>query len=104
MIKDLTEDERRLAGFMSEISEKCYSAGWMVDTEYVLWEAIISGPREFGHGKITKEEIEELNKLLNKTKTWIVFDDMKEEMAIPLDKWRTRFTEDISKDPGKLKW
>jgi hypothetical protein len=75
----------------------------MINTEYVLWDAIISGPRPFGHDKITRSEIEELSRLANKTKTWIVFDDIKEE-AIPLDTWQTRFSEDVAKDPSKLKW
>ena len=104
MTKDLTKEERRLADLMSKISERCYSAGWMTDTEYILWDAIISGPRGFGHDKITKEEIDELKNLSNQTGTWIVFDDEQEEIAIPLDNWETRFTEDISKDPRKLKW
>ncbi len=104
MRKDLTRDERRLADLMSEISEKCYSAVWMTDTEYILWDAVISGPRDFGHDKITKEEIDELRSLSNQTRRWIMFDDEQEEIAIPLDKWETRFIEDISKDPGKLKW
>jgi hypothetical protein len=104
MIHDLTEDERGLAELMSEISEKCYSAGWLEDLEYVLWDAVISGPRDFGHGKITQEEIDELSRISSMTKTWIVFDDEREETAIPLDKWRKQFTEDISKNPGKLRW
>ena len=104
MTKDLTKNERRLADLMSLISERCYGAGWMTDTEYILWDAIISGPRDFGHDKITKEEIDELRSLSNQTRTWIVFDDEQEEITIPLNKWETRFTEDISKDPRKLKW
>ena len=104
MTKDLTKDEKRLARIMSEISEKCYGAGWAADLEYVLWDAVKSGPRKYGQDKITKEEIDELKSLSNQTKTWIVFDDEKEEIAIPLDKWETRFAEEISKDPRKLKW
>ena len=104
MKTDLTEIERRLANLMSDISEKCYSAGWATNTEYVLWDAIISGPRDFGQDKITMEEIDELKKLSNRTGTWIVFDDNMEEVAIPLDKWRKRFSQDVSNDPSILKW
>ncbi|HEY5916319.1 MAG TPA: hypothetical protein VIU13_02925 [Chryseolinea sp.] len=89
---------------MSAISEKCYSAGWMGDSEYVLWDAVISGPRSFGCGKITQEDIDKLIGISNKTKTWIVFDDELEETAIPVDKWRKQFTEDTLKNPGKLQW
>lgn len=102
MRTDLTEDERKLADLMSEISENCYDAGWMLNTEYVLWHAVIAGPRSFGRGKITKEDIEELKRLSKATQTWIVFND-DQETALPLDKWKALFTDDVSKDPGKLR-
>jgi hypothetical protein len=99
----MTEDERQLSELMSGISERCYSAGWMQYLEYVLWDAVMSGPRNFGHGEITQEDINELTRISNRTKTWIVFDDIHEETAIPLERWEKQFTADIAKDPTKLK-
>jgi hypothetical protein len=104
MIHDLTPDERQLAEFMSEISEKCYGAGWEKNSEYVLWDAVISGPRNFGQDTITQADIDELIKISNKSNAWIVFDDEREEIAIPLNKWRIQFTDNISKDPSILHW
>lgn len=91
MIKELTEDEQQLANLMSEISERCYAAGWMSGLEFVLWDALTTGPRSYGHDKITTEQIEHLRKLSNRTGTWIVYDDNKEEIAVPLQEWKMRF-------------
>jgi hypothetical protein len=101
MRNDLTEDERKLADLMGEISENCYSAGWMANTEYVLWHAVTSGPRSWGRSQITKKDIEELTSLSNATQTWIVFNN--EEKALPLDKWKDLFTNDVLKDPDTLR-
>ena len=101
MRDELTKNEKKLADLMSDISENCWNAGWMLNTEYVLWHAVTSGPRAFGRGTITEKDIEELTKLSNATQTWIVFDD--KETAMPLEEWETLFTNDVSKDPGKLR-
>lgn len=77
---ELTQQEKQLATLMSEISKKCYSAGWMQDTEYVLWDGITSGPRDFGHDHITQEET-----------------------SIPLDIWKQLFKEKVAlmlRDPS----
>lgn len=90
-----------MADLMSNISEDCWDAGWMLNTEYVLWHAVTSGRRAFGRGTITEKDIEELARLSTATQTWIVFEDA--ETAMPLDEWKTMFTNDVSKDPGKLR-
>jgi len=101
MRDELTENEKKLADLMSEISERCYDAGWMLNIEYVLWHAVISGPRSFGRGEITQKDIDELTRLSNATKTWIVFDTKDEETPMPLEKWKALFTIEVSKDPGR---
>lgn len=102
MIEDLTQDERRLAQLMSELSGRCYSAGWMAGLEYVLWDAVRSGPRAYGQSSITQEDIDQLVQSSDKTKSWIVFDDKLEETSIPLDKWKLKFAEDTEKNPALL--
>jgi hypothetical protein len=102
MIQDLTPDERRLADLMSEISEKCYSAGWMENIEYVLWDALTSGPRNFGHDTITQDDIDQLLKISGTAKSWIVFDDERDETPIPLNKWQQQFKERVSQNPDIL--
>jgi hypothetical protein len=102
MINDLTQDERQLAELMSELSQRCYSASWMKDLEYVLWDAVVSGPRDYGHSTITREDINKLVQTSDKVNSWILFDDELEEIPVPLDKWKVKFTEDTTQDPDRL--
>lgn len=102
MLKNLTVKQELLAQLMSDISEKCYSAGWEQGLEYVLWDAVINGEREYGHDIITKREIEALILLSNETNCRIVFDDDTEETAIPLDIWQAKFKNDVSNNAKLL--
>lgn len=99
MISDLTEAEKLLATHMSEISERCYAAGWMENTEYVLWDGVVNGPRDFGHGHISKADIDKLVELSNTIESWIIFDDDNEEIAVPLDHWRKKFEIEVKRNP-----
>ncbi|HEX6180949.1 MAG TPA: hypothetical protein VFZ47_06855 [Chitinophagaceae bacterium] len=38
MLSDLTNEQRELETFMSDISERCWYAGWLEVTEYILWD------------------------------------------------------------------
>ena len=60
MRKDLTNNQVQLTDLMSDISERCYYSGWMHNLEYVLWDAVLHGERNYGHGIISKEDIEAL--------------------------------------------
>ena len=82
MIKDLTIDQKILADFMSEISERCYSAGWMTNLEYVLWDTLTTGPRKYGHDTISQSDIVELRKYSEKADSWIFFDDDIDEIGV----------------------
>ncbi|MEI6948044.1 hypothetical protein V9K67_12675 [Paraflavisolibacter sp. H34] len=103
MIKDLTIQQRQLAGFMGDISERCYYAGWMQGLEYVLWDALLHGQRQYGHGTISQKEIKALEIFSNAANAWIVFDGEKEETAIDLQEWKKKFRQDIEQNPGLLK-
>jgi hypothetical protein len=97
MIGDLNGDEKMLMEYMSAISERCYGAGWLENVEYVIWDALTTGPRKFGHGHITEEDIQRLNQLSAKANSWIIFDDEQEEMAIGLEKWKKKFESESGK-------
>ena len=58
MLKDLNTVEKELAEYMSQISEEAYSAGWFSDLEYILWNAVTGGKREFGRYFISDNDIE----------------------------------------------
>lgn len=104
MIKNLTPDQEKLANFMSDISERCYYAGWLDNLEYVLWGALINGPRAYGRGEITQEDIDALKQLSGAVNAWIVFDDDPniEEVALDLDLWAIKFQADVHENPRLL--
>jgi hypothetical protein len=102
MINDLTAEQKTLADLMSKISEHCYSAGWMGNLEYVLWDALTSGPRKYGHGIINQSDISELKKISEKANSWIYFDDETEETGLSLSEWTQKFKNTIAVNPEVL--
>ena len=102
MLKDLTTHQLLLADVMSNISERCYYAGWMQNLEYVLWDATLTGPRQYGHDTISKQEIESLRELSKASQAWIIFDHENEETAIHLNDWKQKFHQDIELNPKLL--
>lgn len=103
MRKDLTSQQLLLVDFMSEISERCYSAGWMQGLEYILWNAILHGQTKYGHDFVSQTDIAMLSDLSKAANAWIVFDDNTEETAIGLYDWKEKFQQDIQQNPQFLK-
>ncbi len=83
----MKSEEKQLADYMSDLSEQAYYAGWMAGLEYVLWHAMVDGPRKYGRLEITDEHIAKLKELSDACGGWIVFDDKKGETFVPLDAW-----------------
>ena len=102
MLEDLNPGQQALAKFMSNISERCYGAGWMGNLEYVLWNAVQNGPCVFGHDTISQTDIEQLKQLSQACGCWIYFDDETEETAIEPAKWQKKFAADTVEDPELL--
>ena len=100
MTKDLNAGQRQLENLMSEISERCYSAAWQTNLEYVLWDAVVNGERKYGLSIITSYDIDELRKLSKACNSWIYFDDETEETAIDLDNWAIMFDREININPN----
>ncbi len=88
----LTKQQQELADYMSRISERCYTASWMKNLEYILWHAISSGPRKYGQDFITSIDIQELLQLSINCNSWIIFDEMLEEIALSLTDWERKFS------------
>lgn len=64
-----------LSKLMSEISEECWCAGWMLGTEYDLFKAVyLNKPRSWGQGEITQAYIDELQALAQEWGCWFYFD------------------------------
>jgi hypothetical protein len=91
MIKDLTDSQKVLALYMSELSEEAYYAGWMHNLEHALWAAVIGGPREYGRLQITNEHINNLKSLSSDCNGWIIFDDLDEEKWVSIAEWKTLY-------------
>jgi len=85
----------------SELSEEAWYAGWMIDLEYALWDAVERGPRSYGRLLITEEHIARLRQLAAACGGWIQFgDDAPEEKFVPLDAWK-RLAAERAADPSR---
>lgn len=98
MLSDLTRRQKALCEFMSELSEQAFYAGWMHDLEHALWRAVVDGPFRYGHLDITAGQIERLKSLSSACGSWIVFDEVSEESAIPLEDWSDVY------EPARARW
>jgi hypothetical protein len=93
MLQDLTEEQRMLADFMSELSEEAYCAGWMDGLEFALWEALTEERASYGRLEFDETQVNRLRALSSSCGGWIVFEDIGEETWIPLRDWTSRFAE-----------
>ncbi len=103
MLNDLTKEQRILADLMSDFSEKCCSANWLQNLEYVLWDTITTGQRKFGQDIISQQDINKLIQLSKVCDCWIYYDDITEETAIDIISWKQKFDKAVLKNPKILK-
>ena len=87
---------------MGNISERCYSAGWESNLEYVLWDTLFSGPRKYGQDLITKDDIDSLKRYSEIANSWIIFHEHTEETALNLTDWKNRFELAVKNNPELL--
>ena len=87
MLSDLTSSQKALAEYMSELSERAYSAGWMKGLEFVLWRAVVHGPFKYGRLELTCEHAQHLAALSENCGGWIFFHAEREEVFFPLNEW-----------------
>ncbi len=87
MLFELNTEQLKLANYMSEISERCFSAGWMHRLEFDLWDALINGSIKYGQDFITEDDIAYLKEQSKKCNSWIIFHDDKEETAVVISEW-----------------
>ena len=85
MLKGLTTDQRKLAAYISELSERAYFSEWQQRIEFALWDIIVQGPRKYGREEITLEILSELQSFSNKINGWIYFDDKNEETFVSIE-------------------
>lgn len=84
-----------LESAMSAISEDYYCAGWLIGLEFSLWAMVLGGPRDFGIGTVTEEEIQELRRLSDACGGWIVWRQedtfIMGQRFMPMELWRAWF-------------
>lgn len=95
---NMNDEAKELMNYMSDLSEEAYHAGWMMNLEYDLWQAVVDGPRSYGQMIIEKECIEKLKELSHRCGGWIVFDDEKEETFVPSEQWLKIYEEKVASD------
>ncbi|RTQ50159.1 hypothetical protein EJV47_11020 [Hymenobacter gummosus] len=94
MHQNLTPAQRQLSDYLSGISQRCFhGAEWIMNVEYVAWDALSSGPRSFGWSRITAEDTQELRRLARAAGAWLLFDEVTRETAVPLAQWPAVFEE-----------
>ena len=87
MIKDLSDNQQKLANYMSGLSELAYSATWMDDLEFALWKAVKGQIKDYGRLEFSSEIIKELKRLSQIINGWIIFDDEYEETFVTWEEW-----------------
>ena len=80
-------EQKQLADYISGLSEQSYGAGWMEGVEYVLWTAMIEGPRRFGVLEVTIDHVAKLRQLSDACGGWVRFDNETGETFVPLAEW-----------------
>lgn len=76
-----------LRQLMSDISEDCWCAGWLVGTEHDLWRLAGQGGGAWGQGSVSAEQAVTLLQLAAALQEWPTYDDW-----VPLDQWRESLT------------
>lgn len=85
---ELTDDQQILADRMSDVSEDCYSAGWMIDLEYHLWELIYSDPpRKYGIGPVSDQDVRIFKSLSERIGGWICYRSDITDKDLPQSEW-----------------
>jgi hypothetical protein len=91
---------RALRDAMSEISERCWCAGWMRNVELFLWAMLEGAPRDYGLGTVTEQELANLRHLSERAGGWCrwsdedadeTFDEDADETFVAIDSWQRIF-------------
>ena len=98
----LSESQQALADTMSEISQFCWFAIWLIGTEYRLWLFMndTGDDEPWGNYSIPAEYRERLKQLSDATGGWVYWNDEPNVSAgehgakfVPIEEWLTMFDE-----------
>ena len=88
---NFTESQRELYDLMSDISEDCYCAGWLMGNEYNIWAALQDGDLSYGRGVMDAESLERFRELSAELQGWIIWADDDMDKDMPVAEWGPRF-------------
>ena len=86
----LVEKRDTLRQLMSDISEDCWCAGWLIGTEFALWQFVLDGPGDWGQDSVSQAQIDELKRLSELVGGWFYWDDDPDHFDatfIPMAEW-----------------
>jgi len=89
--EQFSDAQRELQETMSDISEDCYCAGWLIGLEYALWGAMQDGNLRFGLGEIDVEKLRRCGQLAQELGGWIVWVDDHDLPGTRSQEWGNRF-------------
>jgi hypothetical protein len=90
----LTPDAHRLRDLISDISERCYYAGWMTDTEFHVWRlSTTGGTWGVSSAEELRDQLAELMRLATQLDRWIVRTESEKSNneAVSLAEWKWRY-------------
>jgi hypothetical protein len=97
MYHDLTPAQQQLADCISGISRRSFNgAGWIMNVEYVAWDAVMNRPCSFGWNRTTAEDVQEPWRLARAAGAWVRFDEVTRETAVPQAQWPAVFDQALS--------
>ena len=101
-LRDATDEQRALYAYMSDLSERCWCAGWIDGNEAACWEAVMHGGTRYGLGLITSDEAAELKRLSDKAGGWWHWPGgSRRPQFVSLDEWRSIYAEKWQREGGK---
>jgi hypothetical protein len=106
--QDMTDKQLELYELMSDISEDCYYAGWMMGLEYAIWGALQDGDRRYGAGEMDAEQLEQCRALAKELDGWVIWYDDDSDPELPIEEWGPRFvstdewTAILAKEPAQI--
>lgn len=88
---DWNDTQRELHDLMSDISEDCYCARWMMGLEHAIWGALQDGDRRYGAGEMDAEQLEKCRALASELDGWVIWYDDDNDPELPVEEWGPRF-------------
>ncbi len=98
---ELTQAQRELASYMSELSDEAYCASWIMGLEFALWEAVLGKLTRYGNIDIKAEQVSRLKQLSEACGGWIRWTERNSnpwriesgEEWVSLDDWRKLYAD-----------